>query len=200
MCIGCFLISYVLRKRILASGNLPPQRRQVVVRGVERASALWRDELSDGKHEEMHRLSSNLIEKNPTVFEPPLFSTNSVGVQSLQCITSKPFQSPQFCLEVAAPLPENAASSVSTFFDKTGNSYASAAKQTFSFCQLETTIYKYYYTVKPLDPSKRVKLQLRPIQKRHLHILVLCRPDLWSRSLRFTFTILLFNVQSWCRT
>ena len=87
MCIGFFLISYVLRKRILASGNLPPQRRQVVVRGVEsccyRASALWRDELSDGKHEEMHRLSSNLIEKNPTVFEPPLFSTNSVGVQSL---------------------------------------------------------------------------------------------------------------------
>ena len=40
------------------------------------------DEISDEKHEEIHRLGSCLIEKNPTVFEPLLFSTNSVGVQS----------------------------------------------------------------------------------------------------------------------
>ena len=39
--------------------------------------ALWRDEMSDEKHEETHRLSSCLIEKNPTVFEPLQFSTNS---------------------------------------------------------------------------------------------------------------------------
>ena len=73
----------------MSSGNLPPQRREVVVRGdgncFYRAIALWRDELNDEKHEEIHRLSSSLIEKNPTVFEPLLFSTNSVRVQSLKC-------------------------------------------------------------------------------------------------------------------
>ena len=30
----------------------------------------WRDEMSDENHEEIHRLSFSLIEKNPTVFEP----------------------------------------------------------------------------------------------------------------------------------
>ena len=44
-----------------------------------KAIALWRDERTDEKHEEIHRLSSSLIEKNPTVFEPLLFSSNSVG-------------------------------------------------------------------------------------------------------------------------
>ena len=44
--------------------------------------------MSDDKHEEIHKLRSSLIEKNPTVFEPLLFSTNSGGVQSLSlCIT-----------------------------------------------------------------------------------------------------------------
>ena len=42
--------------------------------------------MSDGKHEEIHRLSSCLIEKNPTVFEPLLFSKNSVIVQSLKVV------------------------------------------------------------------------------------------------------------------
>ena len=68
----------------MASGNIFPQRREIVVRGdgnsFYRAIALWRDEMSD---EETHRLSSCLIEKNRTVFEPLLFSTNSVRVQSL---------------------------------------------------------------------------------------------------------------------
>ena len=51
----------------MASGNLPPQRRETVVRGdgncFYRAIALWRDEMSDEKHEEILRLSSSLIEK-----------------------------------------------------------------------------------------------------------------------------------------
>ena len=68
----------------MASGNIPPQRREVVVRGdgnsFYRAIALWRDEMSDEKDEQTHRLNSCLIEKNPTVFEPLLFSTNSVRV------------------------------------------------------------------------------------------------------------------------
>ena len=34
------------------------------------AIALWRDEMSDEKHEEIRRLSSGLIEKHPKVFEP----------------------------------------------------------------------------------------------------------------------------------
>ena len=41
-------------KSIWASGNIPPQRREVVVRGdgnsFLRAIALWRDEMSDEKH------------------------------------------------------------------------------------------------------------------------------------------------------
>ena len=43
-----------------------------------RAIALWRDETSDKKHEEIRRLSSSLIEKNPKVFEPLFFARNSV--------------------------------------------------------------------------------------------------------------------------
>ena len=42
------------------------------------AIALWNDEVSDEKHEEICRLSSSLIERNPKVFEPLLFSSNSV--------------------------------------------------------------------------------------------------------------------------
>ena len=66
----------------MASGILPPQRREVVVRGdgncFYRAIALWNDEVSDEKHEEIRRLSSRLIQRNPKVFEPLLFSSNSV--------------------------------------------------------------------------------------------------------------------------
>ena len=66
----------------MASGNLPPQRREIVVRGdgncFYRAIALWRDETSDKKHEEIRRLSSSLIEKTPKVFELLLFASNSV--------------------------------------------------------------------------------------------------------------------------
>ena len=54
------------------SGNVPPQRSEVVVRGDRncfyRANALWRDEMSDEKHEEIRTLSSALIEKSPKVF------------------------------------------------------------------------------------------------------------------------------------
>jgi len=66
----------------MASGNLPPQRREIVVRGdgncFYRAVALWRDETNDKKDEEIRRLSSSLIEKNLKVFEPLLFALNSV--------------------------------------------------------------------------------------------------------------------------
>ena len=44
-----------------------------------KAIALWRDERTDEKHEKVHRLSYSLIEKNQTVFEQLLFSSNSVG-------------------------------------------------------------------------------------------------------------------------
>ena len=66
----------------MASGNVPPQRTDVVVKGdgncFYRAIAFWRGEMSDEKHEEIRRLSSTLIEKNPNVFQPLLFSSNSV--------------------------------------------------------------------------------------------------------------------------
>ena len=64
---ACFLISYFFYKQIMASGNVPPQKGEVVVRGhgncFYRANALWRDEMSDEKYEEIRRLSSALIEK-----------------------------------------------------------------------------------------------------------------------------------------
>ena len=50
----------------MASGYVPPQRSEVVVRG------------DDEKHEEIRRLGSALIEKNPKVYQPLLFSSNSV--------------------------------------------------------------------------------------------------------------------------
>ena len=61
----------------MASGILPPQRREIVVRGdgncFFRAIALWRDETSDRKHGEIRSLSSSLIEKQAL-----LFSSSSV--------------------------------------------------------------------------------------------------------------------------
>ena len=60
----------------MASGNVPRQRSEVVVRGdgncFYRAIALCRDEMSDEKQEEIRSLSSAWIEKNPKVFQPLL--------------------------------------------------------------------------------------------------------------------------------
>ena len=39
---------------------------------------LWNDKISDEKHEEICTLSSSLIERKTKVFEPLLFSSNSV--------------------------------------------------------------------------------------------------------------------------
>ena len=65
----------------MASGNVPPQRSDIIDGNCfYRANALWRDEMSDenSKYEEIRRLSFPLIEKNPKVFQPLLFSSNSV--------------------------------------------------------------------------------------------------------------------------
>ena len=55
----------------MASGYVPPQRSEVVVRG------------DDVKHEEIRRLRSASIEKNPQVSQPLLFSSNSVKVHDI---------------------------------------------------------------------------------------------------------------------
>ena len=83
MCVQPFLIlADVFNTQIMASGNLPPQRREVFVRGdgncFYRAIALWNDEISDEKHEEIHTLSSSLIERIRKVFEPLLFSSRPI--------------------------------------------------------------------------------------------------------------------------
>ena len=66
----------------MAFGNLPPESREVVVRGdgncFYRAIALWNDEISDEKQEEIRRVSSILIGRNPKMSEPLLSSSNSV--------------------------------------------------------------------------------------------------------------------------
>ena len=60
-------ISYFFYKQIMASGNVPVQRSEAVVRGDGKCFhddiALWRDEMSDVEHEETRRLSSALMEK-----------------------------------------------------------------------------------------------------------------------------------------
>ena len=54
----------------MTSGNLSPQRREVIVRSLGdgncfyRAIAPCRDEMSDEKHEELRRLNSCLTEIN----------------------------------------------------------------------------------------------------------------------------------------
>ena len=50
------------------SGNVPPQRSaRSLSEETEIVFALWRDEMSDEKHEDIRRLSSAL-QKNPKVF------------------------------------------------------------------------------------------------------------------------------------
>ena len=72
----------VLNTQITTFENIPPLRREVVVHGdgnyFYRAVALWKDEISDEKHEEIPRSSDSLFEKNPKVFELQLFFSNSL--------------------------------------------------------------------------------------------------------------------------
>ena len=61
----------------MASQRLSEEKETVFT--VLRANALWRNEMSDEKHEEIRRLSSALIlKKNRKVFQPLLFSSSSV--------------------------------------------------------------------------------------------------------------------------
>ena len=67
-----------------------------------------------------------------------------------------------------------------------GYAPAVTCQQTFSFVIYHLPVE--LHVLKSLDLSKLVKLHydFNPaIQKLDLHILVLCRSDLWSRSLRF---------------
>ena len=72
----------VFNEQITMFENIPLLRREVVVHGdgkyFYRAVALWKDEISDEKHEEIPRSSDNLFEKNPKVFELQLFFSNSL--------------------------------------------------------------------------------------------------------------------------
>ena len=71
----------VLNRQITTFENIPPLRREVVVHGdgnyFYRAVALWKDEISDGKHEEVPHSSDSLFKKNSKVFELQLFFSNS---------------------------------------------------------------------------------------------------------------------------
>ena len=68
----------MLDKQITAAKTTCRQRREVVISGNGNcfypAVALGMDETSDEKHEEISRWSSCLFQKNPKVFEPPLFA------------------------------------------------------------------------------------------------------------------------------
>ena len=79
---SAFILFNVLTKQIKTSVEIPPQRREVIVSGDGHclcwAVALWKDEISDEKYEEIPRSSDSLFEKNPKVFEPSNFSLNSL--------------------------------------------------------------------------------------------------------------------------
>ena len=68
----------VSNEQIKTFGNIPPLRREVVVHRYGNyfywAVALWKDEISDEKHEEIPRSSDSLFE----VFELQLFFLNSL--------------------------------------------------------------------------------------------------------------------------
>ncbi|RMX39312.1 hypothetical protein pdam_00017862, partial [Pocillopora damicornis] len=70
----CFILVHVLKEQITTSENIPPQRREVVVSGYGncfyQAVALWKDEISDERHEEIPSIQWPWHE----VFELPLFS------------------------------------------------------------------------------------------------------------------------------
>ena len=79
---SAFILFNLLTKQIKTSEEIPPQRREVIVSGDGHclcwAVALWKDEISDEKYEEIPRSSDSLFEKNPKVFEPSNFSLNSL--------------------------------------------------------------------------------------------------------------------------
>ena len=73
-----FMLVNVSNEQIKTFGNIPPLRREVVVHRYGNyfywAVALWKDEISDEKHEEIPRSSDSLFE----VFELQLFFLNSL--------------------------------------------------------------------------------------------------------------------------
>ena len=75
------MVVNVFNERTATFQSIPPLRREVVVHGdgnyFYRAVALWKDEISDEKHEEIPRSSDSLFEKNPKVSELQLFFSNS---------------------------------------------------------------------------------------------------------------------------
>ena len=82
-CAQSFLtLANVFYTQIIASGDLLSQRREVVVRRDRHCFcgviAIWNDEISYEKHEEIRRLSSSLIVRYPRVFEPLVFPSNLV--------------------------------------------------------------------------------------------------------------------------
>ena len=81
MCTACFLISYLfwLLEMYLLKGEMYLLKGAKCTSSKETGSftaliVLWRDEMSDVKHEEIRKLGSALIEKkNPKVFQPLLW-------------------------------------------------------------------------------------------------------------------------------
>lgn len=65
-------------KQITVAENIPPQSREVVVsrNGNCFYRALWKDETSNEKHEEINRSSSSMFQKNQKVFELSLATFN----------------------------------------------------------------------------------------------------------------------------
>ena len=70
----------ILNEQITTFENIPPLRREVIVHRdgnyFYQAVALWKDETSNEKHEEIP--CSSLFEKNPKVSELQLFFSNSL--------------------------------------------------------------------------------------------------------------------------
>ena len=74
-------LAYLMNKLRRFKKNIPTLRKEVIVHRdgnyFYRAVALWKDEISDEKHEEIYRSSDSLFEKNPKVSELQHFFSNS---------------------------------------------------------------------------------------------------------------------------
>ena len=78
MCTACLALTDVFDKQMTVAENIRPQRRDVDVsrdgKCFYQAVALRRVETGNEKHREISQLSSSLFQKNPKVFELPLFA------------------------------------------------------------------------------------------------------------------------------
>ena len=116
----------VFNEQITTFENIPPLSREVVVHGdgnyFYRAVALWKDEISDEKHEEIPRSNDSLFEENPLFEKNPkvsaklqlIFSNSSKDLVRKSKITGIPTETVDISLVVHRSLRDQFVSLIVT--------------------------------------------------------------------------------------